>query len=928
MLSLFVISTLGAIALFGGSGTSGSVGPAHLTVASGPTCSVTVNGENVANNAIQTAIATAANGSVICLGAGTYPEQLTINDTSNLTLLGSGNATTLVQPTSVGSNGVELDSGAGAYAILGAWQDSNLTVTGIGFDGSAALASVYGNCAVNFFGVYYGNSSGTLANDTVTGISSNGGCQGQNAVFANTGFFQTGRVVVQTVQILNSTVSGFGKNGITCNGNGLLCTVAGNTVTATPMPLGFAATNGIQFWGATGTISNNWVSGNVYTPGVCLDQNYFNNGSTCSPPNAAYWSGGILVLSPPTVANVSGNHLSDNQVGIWSIGGPVAAWANDVTNAGYYGVVLDFNLFDVGGPTAIYDPNPFVDVVGDNTIANGNVAVLVFDDNATVEGNSASNVNVSYEFETTTGATFTDALLGNSASANVSGALLGNVSSFQPGATATLAGAFNASGNDFTNVSVGSTGAASYGIAAFAASVVANGNTLAGFSQGLTAVVGPTGDVHATGNTITAPATASPGAGAYIFADTATVRSNSISGYSWMNGAGWWPNSQATGLFVQCLGTCTVMHNTLSSNAIGIAVLSYAYGPSPAPGWPFAAAPSAGPIFVTDNTVSESGAFGLAFELNQETTGQTTTPSVTVSGNTVNNTVTGAVGLMVDQGTYGISSNLLIGTSTSGSSGANQPTGVGSIGTAAIQVLDAYDSETVATVGGDQFVGTTVPFAVLNLTTDPPYAAILEGNAVWFNETGLPTGTTWTVTVDATNYASSTSSILIDLGPGSHTYTVGPIAGFQTTPSTGSLSVGSNSQAVSLTFTALYAVTFTESGLPHGTTWSLTLGATTHSSNSNAIGFEATNGTYAYQIGLVPGYHLGHPSGTVTVSGSPTGVSLTFLPTKYFVTFTEFGLPTNTTWSVTVDGSTVLSGMTRGLGVHEPNGTYTYAIGL
>jgi hypothetical protein len=926
--SVLVISVMGVIGAYGvgPSGAVRSIGGATLTPESGPTCTVTVSSENLANDAIQTAINGASTGAVLCIGPGTYPEQLTINATTDLTLLGSGNTTTFLQPTSVGANGIDLDSGTSVDAVVGAWNDTNLNVTGVGIDGSAALASVEGNCGVNFYGVYLGNSSATLLADQVTGISSDGGCQGQNAVFANTGFFLTSLIVDQSVQILNSTVSGFGKNGITCNDVGLVCTVSGNTVTATPMALGFAATNGIQFWGATGSIRNNTVLGNVYTPGACLQQNYFNDGSACTSPNAAYWSGGILVLSPPTVVNVSGNHLSDNQVGLWSLGGPVSAWENDVSNAGYYGVVLDFNGTDVGGPSAVYAPTPFVDLVGDNTFANGNVGVLVFDDNATVEGNSATNVNVSYEFETTTGSSFTDSLLANTASANVSGALLGDVSSFQPGVPASLSGTFVASGNNFTNVSTGSTGGASDGLAVYGANVVANDNTLTGFSSGLSAIVGPAGNVAAEGNAVTAPAPAAPGSGLYVFAGNATIAGNDVSGYSWMNGPGWWPNSQATGLFVQCLEACTVSHNTLDTNAIGIGIVSYAYGPSPAPDWPFAASPSAGPVEVTDNTVTASGAFGIALELNQETSNQVATPSVSITGNTVNNTATGAVGLMVDQGTYTIGSNVFVGTTTSGSSGASQPTGEGAIGTAAIQVLDAYDSVTWAYLGGDQFVGTSVPLAVLNVTSAPPYFAAVVGNTVTFTETGLPSGTPWQVTVDGTPYASTTSTIQIDLAPGFHSYTVGPEAGYAT-PSGGSVSVGTSPVSVAVTFAPEYAVTFTESGLPGGTSWSVSLNSVSHASTSTAVGFSETDGTYGYQVGYVAGWHVAHETGTVTVAGHAVGVHLSFTATTYLVTFAETGLPASTSWSIAVDGGAPVSTTATTIVLHETNGTYTYTVG-
>ncbi len=324
--------------------------------------------------------------------------------------------------------------------------------------------------------------------------------------------------------------------------------------------------------------------------------------------------------------------------------------------------------------------------------------------------------------------------------------------------------------------------------------------------------------------------------------------------------------------------------------------------------------------------MTASGAFGIALELNQETSSQDATPSVSITGNTVDNTATGAVGLMVDQGTYTIGSNVFVGTTTTGSSGASQPTGEGAIGTASIQVLDAYDSVTWAYLGGDQFVNTTVPLAVLNITTDPPFFAAVVGNTVTFTESGLPGGTPWEVTVDGTPYASTTSTIAIDLAAGLHSYTVGPEAGYAT-PSGGSFTVGSTPSSISVTFTPTYTVTFTESGLPGGTTWGITLNAVLHSSTSTTVGFSETNGAYSYQAAYVPGWHLEHETGSVTVAGHAVGVHVTFTQTTYLVTFAETGLPSGTSWSIAVNGGAPVSVTTTSILYHEANGTFTYAVG-
>jgi len=73
-----------------------------------------------------------------------------------------------------------------------------------------------------------------------------------------------------------------------------------------------------------------------------------------------------------------------------------------------------------------------------------------------------------------------------------------------------------------------------------------------------------------------------------------------------------------------------------------------------------------------------------------------------------------------------------------------------------------------------------------------------------------------------------------------------------------------------------YAVTFTESGLASGTSWSVTFNGTAQSSTGTSIQFSVPNGTYSYSVASVSGYSVSPSSGSVTVSGSAQSVSVTF----------------------------------------------------
>jgi len=74
-----------------------------------------------------------------------------------------------------------------------------------------------------------------------------------------------------------------------------------------------------------------------------------------------------------------------------------------------------------------------------------------------------------------------------------------------------------------------------------------------------------------------------------------------------------------------------------------------------------------------------------------------------------------------------------------------------------------------------------------------------------------------------------------------------------------------------------YTIRFTETGLPTGTQWSVTLNGTTKSSTTNTIIFSEPNGTYSYRIATVIKSYVPVPSsGTFTVNGESVNVSIIF----------------------------------------------------
>ena len=204
--------------------------------------------------------------------------------------------------------------------------------------------------------------------------------------------------------------------------------------------------------------------------------------------------------------------------------------------------------------------------------------------------------------------------------------------------------------------------------------------------------------------------------------------------------------------------------------------------------------------------------------------------------------------------------------------------------------------------------------------------------AVTFTETGLFSGTSWSVTLSGSTLSSTTNTIAFTEPNGTYPYTVGAVSGYASSPSSGNVTVNGASQSVPITFTpstvSTYTVTFNESGLPSGTSWSVDLNGTTRTSTTSTVTFTEPNGTYPYTIGSVSGYTSSPSAGSVVVKGANAAQAITFtaIPaSSYSVTFTETGLPSGANWSVTLGGKT-LSSTGSTLTFTEKNGTYPYTV--
>jgi len=115
---------------------------------------------------------------------------------------------------------------------------------------------------------------------------------------------------------------------------------------------------------------------------------------------------------------------------------------------------------------------------------------------------------------------------------------------------------------------------------------------------------------------------------------------------------------------------------------------------------------------------------------------------------------------------------------------------------------------------------------------------------------------------------------VLNLTIGSYTYTVAtPNTVYHPALSGGSVVIDGLAGTETVQFLPMdYAVTLAETGLPAGTSWSVTFNGAFQSSSSPSIEFEnETNGSYHFQVEKSDGLVPSPAAGDIVVSGPPTG---------------------------------------------------------
>ena len=268
---------------------------------------------------IQAAINAAIPGDTINVAAGTYDEQVVIE--KGLTLQGVGD-TTIIRPSSTDKLATIRDGSwygdKNIAAIVLADGVNSVTIKNLKVDGSGVITEPAD--ADNVAGIFFRETGGAIDSVTVTDMTV--GTTG--TAVRGYGIYLSAAANPVTVEVENSNIRNFDKNGIETNNNMLTANIHDNTINGRgPLPAGDEVQNGVLInEGSTANVYNNVISDMEYTP---LD----------------WWSTGILFYEADGSAD--GNTINNVQSGIIFQDGSGSAQGNTINGETVIGLWVQYN---------------------------------------------------------------------------------------------------------------------------------------------------------------------------------------------------------------------------------------------------------------------------------------------------------------------------------------------------------------------------------------------------------------------------------------------------------------------------------------------------------------------------------------------------------------------------------------------------------
>ena len=206
---------------------------------------------------IQFGVDDAIDGDTVDVSAGTFTEQVVISED---VLLQGADGASIIQAFNAMPSCFSLPSVANNRPVVCVKDTDNATITGFTVDGLGL-----GNTNNRFYGIAFRNAGGTVQDSVVRDIRNTpfDGVQHGVGIYA-----YNDDATARTLHILDNTITGFQKNGITTNAsatNPLIVDIQRNTVTGQGATT-ITAQNGIQVNtpAGSGVVADNTISGIAY----------------------------------------------------------------------------------------------------------------------------------------------------------------------------------------------------------------------------------------------------------------------------------------------------------------------------------------------------------------------------------------------------------------------------------------------------------------------------------------------------------------------------------------------------------------------------------------------------------------------------------------------------------------------------------------
>lgn len=215
---------------------------------------------------------------------------------------------------------------------------------------------------------------------------------------------------------------------------------------------------------------------------------------------------------------------------------------------------------------------------------------------------------------------------------------------------------------------------------------------------------------------------------------------------------------------------------------------------------------------------------------------------------------------------------------------------------------------------------TAVSVTFVLLTPAPPEFTVS------FAETGLPSGTRWSVTVRNVTETASLATIPFAEANGSYGYQVTSPPGYHASPPAFGFFVDGGALTIVVDFLPVrFQAVWEETGLGPNLSWEVLLNGTAVPSSGSWVTAELPNGTYHFVIPDVDDYVPLVRSGSFTIAGSGVVVAIPFPRVTYSITFLVAGLPNGALWYLRLANASVGSTDPE-LAFAEPNGSYTFNV--